>query len=121
VFTGISGPSDVLAAIPEQRPGYVAANLASLPRPAIELATDAVRPGWHVTSSDDGVLLLSGDGMGSPEPVLDALRSLCAVHWARGGGGYTLRTDGDAAARAAAELGLARSDRRLPRVRSASS
>lgn len=109
VLTGISGPADVLAAIPEQRPTYVAANLASLPRDADELATDAARPGWHVEVSVDGGLLLSGDGAGSPEPGLDALRSLCAMHWARGGGAYSLRTAGDSATLAAGELGLATS------------
>ncbi|AEA25992.1 HAD-superfamily hydrolase, subfamily IIA [Pseudonocardia dioxanivorans CB1190] len=110
VLTGISGPSDVLAAVPQQRPAYVAANLTALPRPAVELATDAVRPGWYVEAAPDGGVLLAGDGDGSPEPGLDALRSLCAVHWARGGGPYTLRTDGDAAAGVATELGLVTRD-----------
>jgi len=107
VLTGISRPADVLAAIPRQRPTYIAADLRSLPRDADELSTAAARPGWTVEVTDDGGLLLSGDGTGSPEPGLDALRSLCAAHWAADGGPFQLRTVGDAAGIAAAELGLA--------------
>ncbi|GEL26150.1 hydrolase [Pseudonocardia sulfidoxydans NBRC 16205] len=107
VLTGISRPADVLAAIPQQRPAYVAADLRSLPRDADELSTATTRPGWTVEAIGDGGLVLSGDGAGSPEPGLDALRSLCAVHWAAGGGAFRLHTVGDAAGIAAAELGLA--------------
>ena len=107
VLTGISRPADVLAAIPSQRPTYIAADLRSLSRDADELSTAAARPGWTVEVTGDGGLVLSGDGEGSPEPGLDALRSLCAAHWAAGGGAFRLHTVGDAAGLAAAELGLA--------------
>jgi glycerol-1-phosphatase len=58
------------------------------------------RPGWEVTVSGSGVTLAgSGDR-------LDALRALCGAHWAAGGGDISLTSDGDAAERALADLGL---------------
>ncbi len=37
---------------------------------------------------------------------LDALRALCGAHWAAGGGEIHVTSDGDAAGRALADLGL---------------
>nr|WP_211177669.1 HAD-IIA family hydrolase [Pseudonocardia acidicola] len=105
VFTGVSGPAEVLAAPPALRPTYLAADLAALTRPAAELAP-AARPGWQAQPGDDGTLVLSGDGAGSPEPALDALRALAAVHWAGKGGEVRVQPDGPAAERAVNELGL---------------
>jgi HAD superfamily hydrolase (TIGR01450 family) len=78
VLTGVSGPADLLAAPPERRPTYVAADLSGLFRPA----EDAVLPapgdragGWRVTRDGDRAILA-----GSGDPV-DALRLLCGVTW----------------------------------------
>jgi hypothetical protein len=105
VLTGVSDAGEVLAAPPALRPDYIAADLSALTRPAAELAPGP-RPGWQARSGEGGDLVLSGDGRGSDEPVLDALRALCAAHWSGYGGKVRVRGDGDAAERAVAELGL---------------
>jgi glycerol-1-phosphatase len=78
VLTGVSGPADLLAAGPEQRPTYVAADLSGLFRPA----DDAVVPvdadelgGWRL-ERDDTTATLNGSG----DPVA-ALRLLCGPAW----------------------------------------
>lgn len=102
VLTGVSTPAELLAAPQERRPDLVAADLGALAEPA-----DALRigpqPGWTVTRSG-GSLVLSGSP-DTPDP-LTALRALCAVHWADGGGPVTVVADGAAAAAALSELGL---------------
>ncbi|MHA6794186.1 HAD-IIA family hydrolase [Pseudonocardia bannensis] len=105
VLTGVSDAVEVLAAPPALRPDYLAADLTALTRSAADLAV-APRPGWEVRSDDPATLVLSGDGAGSAEPALDALRSLCAAHWAGDGGAVIVRAHGDAAQRAVRELGL---------------
>jgi len=90
VLTGVSTAREALEAVPEQRPTFVGADLAVLTQ-------DPGTDGWAVS---DGVL--SGDG----EPVA-ALRALCAVHWAAGGGPAVVRAEGEAARRALDSLGLA--------------
>jgi hypothetical protein len=49
-----------------------------------------------------GALVLSGRG----EDPVDALRALCAAHWAAGGGPVRVTADGDGAATALGALGL---------------
>jgi glycerol 3-phosphatase-2 len=78
VLTGVSTPADLLAAAPERRPTFVAANLSGLFRPAGELRVplDAEESGgWRVTREGDSAGL---DGSGDP---VTALRLLCAVTW----------------------------------------
>ncbi|WP_214370364.1 HAD-IIA family hydrolase [Pseudonocardia sp. H11422] len=104
VLTGVSDAAEVLAAPAALRPDYLAGDLSALTRPAEELAV-APRPGWQVHRDEPGMLVLSGAGAGS-EPALDALRALCAEHWAGDGGEVTVRAHGDAAQRAVRELGL---------------
>jgi HAD superfamily hydrolase (TIGR01450 family) len=79
VLTGVSGPADLLAAPPERRPTYVAADLSGL-----FAAEDAVRVaagdagelgGWRLTRDGPAVRL---DGAGQP---VDALRLLCGATW----------------------------------------
>jgi HAD superfamily hydrolase (TIGR01450 family) len=101
VLTGVTTAADVLAAPENQRPTYIAADMSSLTRPADELAPGP-RPGWQVT--DD--LVLTGDGGGSPEPELDALRALCGARWASGGGPADVGAEGDAAAKVLLALNL---------------
>ena len=96
VLTGANRPADLLAAAPERRPDYVGADLGALSQAPEELAPGP-RPDWTV---GDG-LTLSGSG----DP-LDALRALCAHHWAGDGGVARVAADGDDAAAALRALGL---------------
>ncbi|MEU7816030.1 HAD-IIA family hydrolase [Pseudonocardia sp. NPDC049154] len=100
VLTGVSTPREVLEAHESQRPTYLGANLGALFQPAEDLAPGS-RDGWAV--GDD--LVLSGEGDDLDD--LDALRALCAVHWAAGGGAARVRAEGDAARAAVDRLGLA--------------
>ncbi|MEU8243292.1 HAD-IIA family hydrolase [Actinoplanes missouriensis] len=78
VLTGVSGPADLLAAPPERRPAFVAADLSGLFRPADEArvpATGSEAGGWRVSRDGDRAVL---DGSGDP---VDALRLLCGVTW----------------------------------------
>jgi glycerol 3-phosphatase-2 len=99
VLTGVSGPAELLAAPPEARPDYVGADLEALYLPADELAPGP-RAGWTVSGNTDALTLA---GSGDP---LDALRALCAHHWAGGGGPGRVTPDGDAAATALRALCL---------------
>lgn len=79
VLTGVSGPAELLAAPPERRPRFVAADLSGLFRPAAEaelpLAGGAEAGGWRVTRDGDKATLA-----GAGDPVV-ALRLLCGVTW----------------------------------------
>jgi HAD superfamily hydrolase (TIGR01450 family) len=78
VLTGVSGPADLLAAPPERRPAFVAADLSGLFRPADETRVPVLLSeagGWQVTR--DGERATLG---GSGDPVT-ALRLLCGVTW----------------------------------------
>ncbi|MBM2623771.1 HAD-IIA family hydrolase [Actinoplanes sp. LDG1-06] len=78
VLTGVSGPADLLAAGPERRPSFVAADLSGLFRPAADATVplDADEAGgWRVTRDDDTATL---DGEGDP---VVALRLLCRATW----------------------------------------
>ncbi|MFR9806902.1 HAD-IIA family hydrolase [Pseudonocardia sp. RS010] len=96
VLTGVSTPREVLEAPEPLRPTYVGADLGALLRRPEELAPGP-GDGWAV----DGELVLSGEGSD-----LDALRALCALHWAAGGGEARVRAEGGAARAAVARLGL---------------
>ncbi|RZQ60311.1 HAD-IIA family hydrolase [Amycolatopsis suaedae] len=98
VLTGVATPASLLAAIPAERPRYLAADLGGLRREADELAIGP-RPDWQV-KADGGRLVVTGSGT---DPV-DLLRALCATAWETG---HTTCTPGDTQARAALdELGL---------------
>ncbi|MEU4564753.1 HAD-IIA family hydrolase [Actinoplanes sp. NPDC023936] len=78
VLTGVSGPADLLAAAPERRPTFVAADLSGLFRPVDEArvpATGGEAGGWRISRDGDRAVL---DGSGDP---VDALRLLCGVTW----------------------------------------
>ncbi len=100
VLTGVSDAAELLAAPPELRPDYIAADLSALTSDSTALEPGAPS-GWAATSATGGVLRLAGNG----DPV-DALRALCAAHWAVGGGPATVTPDGDPAARVLKDLGL---------------
>jgi glycerol-1-phosphatase len=78
VLTGVTDPRTLLAAPPDQRPTYIAADLSGLlvPHPAVRRSGGSYAcGGWTVTPE----LAVSGSG----EP-LDGLRALCAVAWDTG-------------------------------------
>ena len=99
VLTGVSDAAELLAAPAAARPDYVGADLDALTRAPEDLAPGP-RPGWQVQANEGGLVLA---GSGDP---LDALRALCAVHWAAGGGPVHVRADGDDADAALRALGL---------------
>jgi hypothetical protein len=101
VLTGISDAAELLAARAQLRPDYVAADLDGLTTRPEDLAFGS-RPGWDVRVPEPGSLVLAGTGA---DPV-DALRALCAAHWAAGGGPAHVTADGDDAAAALRRLGL---------------
>ncbi|MGI9000766.1 MAG: HAD hydrolase-like protein, partial [Pseudonocardia sp.] len=103
VLTGASDAAELLAAPSARRPDYVGADLGALTLSAEDLAPGP-RPGWDARVSDTGELTLSATG-GDADP-LDALRALCAVHWAAGGGAAQLVVAGPEATRAVRALGL---------------
>ncbi|WP_049575675.1 HAD hydrolase-like protein [Streptomyces sp. SBT349] len=78
VLTGVTDAAELLAARPEHRPTYVAADLRGLltPQPGVERAGGGFRcGGWSASVGGSG-LELSGDG----HPV-DGLRALCGAAW----------------------------------------
>jgi HAD superfamily hydrolase (TIGR01450 family) len=97
VLTGVTTPADLLAAVPEQRPTYVATSVRGLldPQPApVRDGENWTCGGWTVSPG----LRLSGHG-----DDLDALRALCAAAWT--GGGTRVHADG-AAAETVTRLGI---------------
>ena len=100
VLTGISDAAELLAAPPELRPDYVAADLDGLTARPEDLAFGP-RAGWDARVPEPGTLVLAGTG----DPV-DALRALCAAHWAAGGGSVHVTAEGNAAAAGLDSLGL---------------
>ena len=89
VLTGVSGPAELLAAPPERRPTYVAADLsglfgeasaARLPAGAVGLGGGRVSDGQAGTERLGGWRIVDGKLDGSGEPV-DALRLLTGIYW----------------------------------------
>lgn len=92
VLTGVTDAPQLLAARPEHRPAYVAADLRGLSQPHPELTGDAGSgfecAGWQARAGTEE-LVLDGEG-----EVLDGLRALCAAAWtAAGDGSCTLDAD----------------------------
>ena len=79
VLTGVTGPAELLAAPPERRPTYLAADLRGIltPHPALAPGPDGgwAHGGWTARRLN-GTLDLAGDG----DPV-DGLRLACAALW----------------------------------------
>ncbi len=97
VLTGVSSAADVLAATPDRRPTYVAADLGGLREPDPRIGP---QPDWQV---DGDSLRHVGDG--KPDPIT-ALRALCAAWWTDERGAAPVRPLDDAAAAAVRALGL---------------
>jgi HAD superfamily hydrolase (TIGR01450 family) len=100
VLTGVSTAADLLAAPPELRPTYVAADVRGLLLPSAEVRIAGEQEGWAVEVVD-GRLRVTGSGS-----ELGLLRGLCAAWWPGGGGRVETVAGDDAASVALAALGL---------------
>jgi HAD superfamily hydrolase (TIGR01450 family) len=100
VLTGVATPATLLAAVPEERPTYVAADLEALTRPAEDLQAGPQK-GWQV-DVDDHALAVSGKGSSD---AYELLRALCHEAWQSGV--TEVRPQDDEAAAALTRLGLA--------------
>jgi HAD superfamily hydrolase (TIGR01450 family) len=78
VLTGVSGPADLLAAPPERRPTYVAADLSGLfaAGDAARVPVDGDEVGGWTLTRDGSSVRLEGSGQ-----AVDALRLLCGPAW----------------------------------------
>jgi glycerol-1-phosphatase len=97
VLTGVTGPAEAILASPEERPTYLAEDLAGLlePHPEVTSHDGTHRCGGWTASLDGDRLELTGGG-----DRIDGLRALCAAAWASDAGdGVTAE-----AARAAVKL-----------------
>jgi len=104
VLTGVSGLVDLLAAPPEQRPRFVAADLTALLEPA-DSSEITEQPGWYVELAG-GVATLGHRTPADPADPLSALRALCAAAWSADRTPSAIRAADDAARAALAALGL---------------
>ncbi|MFB6841951.1 HAD hydrolase-like protein [Streptomyces sp. NPDC056361] len=86
VLTGVTDVAQLLAAVPEHRPTYVAADLRGLLVGQPEVVEDAdggfLCGGWRAAVSG-GELVLEGAEAGAAEgaDVMDAVRALCGAAW----------------------------------------
>jgi HAD superfamily hydrolase (TIGR01450 family) len=107
VLTGVSTPAGLLAAGPDERPTYLAADLSGVLRPADEVRI-APQANWTITidaqAGDQLVIEFTGDSDAEP---LVALRAACAAWWAHGGGPVSVRPVGPVATNIINELRLA--------------
>jgi HAD superfamily hydrolase (TIGR01450 family) len=101
VLTGVSTAADMVFAIPEERPNYVAPDLRSLNAPSETLIVGP-HPAWHVEVGPDGVTVTS-TGQDVQDP-LTVVRATASAMWNSGWAGTppTIAA-GDAAARQALE------------------
>jgi HAD superfamily hydrolase (TIGR01450 family) len=110
VLTGVSDAAALLAAPDPARPTYIGADLGALTAEPGALSPE-IRPPWWARREGEHLLLGLDDTIGAdrPDPVA-ALRALCQVHWAAGGGVPRPRAEGAAAEAALHTLGLAGRD-----------
>lgn len=101
VLSGVSAPADLLAAPPELRPTYLAADLDSITEPLDTLRIQP-QPGWTVRI-DGGVPRVEADGEAD---ALALLRTLCHEWWTHHGGRTQPVAGDDAAGAALTELDL---------------
>lgn len=89
VMTGVTTPATLLAAAPERRPTYLAADLRGLlePHRAVRKEGGTFRCGGWKASTVAGKLLLEGGG---DRP--DGIRALCAAAWSAQAGTAALDT-----------------------------
>ncbi len=87
VLTGVTTPAALLAAVPEHRPTYVAADLRGLlaAHPAVERDGDGFRCGGWTACADGRALRVDTAGSEPDGDPCDGLRALCAAAWTSGG------------------------------------
>jgi glycerol-1-phosphatase len=89
VLTGVTSPTEAVLAPPEQRPTYIAEDLAGLlePHPAVTSDDGAFGCGGWTARLDGNQLELTGGG-----GHIDGLRALCAAAWSADTGQVTEET-----------------------------
>jgi HAD superfamily hydrolase (TIGR01450 family) len=99
VLTGVATPATLVAAVPSERPRFIAEDLTGLrePRERVEVGT---REAWKISVEDD-VLVVEGTG---DSDKLELLRALCHTAWESGI--TAVRANGETARSALAELSL---------------
>jgi HAD superfamily hydrolase (TIGR01450 family) len=108
VLSGVTTPPILLRAAPEQRPDYIATDVAGLlvPHPLVEFRDGQARSGDWLATMADGRIRLARPVTASSDDDLDALRALCACSWAGSDHDLTVAAaDGEAGA-VLARLGL---------------
>ncbi|MEU1473086.1 HAD-IIA family hydrolase [Streptomyces sp. NPDC005761] len=82
VLTGVADAAQLVAAVPEQRPTYVDADLRGLltGQPEVTHTDEAYACGGWTASVRGEALVLEGDG-----DALDGLRALCGAAWSHAG------------------------------------
>jgi glycerol-1-phosphatase len=103
VFTGVTDPTTLLAAPPQQRPDLIAADASGLlaAHPPVSSDGGSRTCGRWTVHPDDGDLRLTGHADAADAgDGLDALRALCVAHWSQ-------HPDDGATARVAAADSLA--------------
>ena len=88
VFTGVTDPAALLAAVPEHRPDLLAPDCAGLlvPHPAVTSDGSTWRCGaWAAGPAEggDGLVLTMTAAETDGVDGLDGLRALCVAHWTR--------------------------------------
>lgn len=92
VLTGVTDAARLLAALPGERPTYVALDLGGLllPQPEVQVLPDEVRcRGWTATVQRDGALVVTGDSAAADDG-LDALRAAAVAVWRAADAGHSL-------------------------------
>lgn len=102
VLSGVTTPSDLLAAPEGQRPRYLARDAAAVTAPAAALEIGE-HPDWTVTLRDSA---LHVKAVGPGDEPLDLLRALCGPAWTSGVA--AVHTDDERAVAAVRALGIQR-------------
>ncbi len=94
VLTGVTTPAQLLAAKPEHRPTYVAADLRGLlaAQPKVEVGGGGFHCGGWTAAAEGEELRLEGRG-----DACDGLRALCAAAWTAAGDGVCEQLDAEKA------------------------
>ncbi|MFD3535154.1 HAD hydrolase-like protein [Streptomyces sp. NPDC058664] len=107
VLTGVADVAQLLAAVPERRPTYVAADLRGLlvgqPEVVAEEDGGFVCGGWRATVSGGALVLEGPEGFegseAGAEDVMDGVRALCGAAWSAADAGGGVPEAGKALAR----------------------
>jgi glycerol 3-phosphatase-2 len=113
VLTGVTGPTDLIAARPDHRPDYIARDLLGLlvgHEAPVPVGTGFRCGGWLAAAdlqlTATKVAHPDGDSGDSGDGDLDALRALCAASWSGAGLVQHVHAGDDASSQALRRLGL---------------